>query len=235
MLAFRDASGAVTSRGRGTRGSADSWDKEIPVPAARTDGGMVLGALGESLYLIVKAPKLHAMNVVSYNTAPFNAVTVSKNKYGGPWDNTTVDVWSPSAFQVAHFSSGPDKRDIRQPFQRPYDTLSPMAVATLDGVMHLVHPGTGNPLLLTETFSVSGLMTPAKAVSYKNPQRDVNNGFGTLAEAGWSKQSPMFEASCGPSGALAMGRAGRQILLLYRAGPGSPVWLHEGHYVQKKM
>ena len=234
MLAFRDDSGAVRSRIRGTEDSADAWDKEVPVPAAETDGGMVLNALGESLYLIVKAPKLQAMNVVSYNTAPFNMVTVLENKYGGPWDNTTVDTWSPCAFQVAHFSSGPDKRDIRQPLQRPYETSGPMAVATLDGVMHLVHPGTGNPLLVTETFSVSGVMTPAKPVAYKNPRRDVNNGFGTLAESGWSKQSPIFDASSGPGGALAMGRAGRQILLLYRTGPGSPVWLHEGHYLQKK-
>ena len=61
----------------------------------------------------------------------------------------------------------------------------------------------------------------------------MNNGFGTLAEAGWSKQSPIFDARCAPGGALAMGRAGSQILLLYRAGAGSPVWLHEGQYVRK--
>jgi hypothetical protein len=68
-----------------------------------------------------------------------------------------------------------------------------MAIATLDGVMHLVHPGMGNPLLLTETFSISGVMTSAKPVLYKNAAVDVNNGFGTLAEAGWSKQSPYSE------------------------------------------
>jgi hypothetical protein len=108
-----------------------------------------------------------------------------------------------------------------------------MATATLDGVMHLVHPGVSNPLLLTETFSLSGLMTPLKPVSYKSADSGVNNGFGTLAEAGWSKQSPIFDARCEPGGALAMGRAGGQVLLLYRAGVGSPVWLHEGQYVQK--
>jgi hypothetical protein len=234
MLAFRDDAGVVTSRIRGTGQAADAWEKEVPVRAADTDGAMVLGTLGESLYLIVKAPGAQSLNVISYNTAPFNAVTVAKNHYGGPWDNTTVDQWSPSAFPVAHFSSRPDKRDMRQPLHRPYETSGPMAIATLDGVMHLVHPGAGNPLLLTETFSLSGLMTPAKPVSYKNPHVDVNNGFGTLAEAGWSAQSPIFEASCGPGGALAMGRAGRDILLLYRAGAGSPVWLHEGRYVLKK-
>ena len=80
------------------------------------------------------------MSVVSYNTAPFNVVSVKKNKYGGPWDNTVVDAWSPSAFPVAHFSSRPDMGGKRQPVAPPYETSGPMAVATMDGVMHLVHP-----------------------------------------------------------------------------------------------
>ena len=108
-----------------------------------------------------------------------------------------------------------------------------MAMATLDGVMYLVHPGVSNPLLLTETFSISGVMTPAKPVSYKSADSDVNNGFGTLAEAGWSGQPPIFNARCEPGGALVMGRAGNQILLLYRASAGSALQLHEGRYVQK--
>ncbi len=229
MLAFRSDSGDVQSCVR----SSAAWATPVPVPAARSDGAMTLGTLGESLYLIVKVPDAPSMNVVSYNSAPFNIVTVAPNKYGGPQDNTTVDAWSPSAFPVAHFSSRPDAIGKRQPSARPYETSGPMAIATLDGVMHLVHPGVSNPLLLTETFSLSGLMTPLKPVSYKSADSDVNNGFGTLAEAGWSKQSPIFDARCAPGGALAMGRAGSQILLLYRAGAGSPVWLHEGQYVLK--
>jgi hypothetical protein len=233
MLAMRDGAGNVTSRVRGGPGSAAPWGKATPVPAAKTDGGMTLGTLGESLYLIVKTPDKPSMSVVSYNTAPFNVVSVEKNKYGGPWDNTVVDAWSPSAFPVAHFSSRPNTQGQRQPLQRPYETSGPMAIATMDGVMHLVHPGPANPLLLTETFSISGVMTPLKEVSYKNAAPDVNNGFGTLAEAGWSKQSPIFGARCGAGGALAMGRAGRQILLLYRTGAGAPIMLHEGSYVRK--
>jgi hypothetical protein len=61
----------------------------------------------------------------------------------------------------------------------------------------------------------------------------VNNGFGTLAEAGWSKQSPLFDSRCERGGALAMGRAGSQIFLLYRAKPGSSVQLLVGQYVQR--
>jgi hypothetical protein len=158
---------------------------------------------------------------------------VLPNKYGGPQDDTTVNAWSACAFPVAHFSGRPDATGQRQPSSRPYETSGPLAIATLDGVMHLVHPGITNPLLLTETFSISGLMTPAKPVSYKSADSDVNNGFGTLAEAGWSWQSPIFDARCEPSGALAMGRAGDQILMLYRASAGSTVRLHEGRYLAK--
>jgi hypothetical protein len=233
MFAQRDESGVVSTRIRGGGPQGDAWGETVPVEAARSDGPIALGALGEALYLIVKAPQTNVINMVSYNSAPFNAVTVKPNKYGGPQDNTTVDAWSPSAFPVAHFSSSPDATDKRQPLVRPYETSGPMAVATLDGVMHLTHPGADNPLLLTETFSISGLMTPAKPVSYKNAAADVNNGFGTLAEAGWSKQSPLFDARCEPGGALAMGRAGSQVFLTFRSRMGARLQLLIGQYVRK--
>lgn len=200
----------------------------MPVLAARTDGGMALGALGETLLLIVKAPGAQSMNAVSYNSAPFNVVTVPPNKYGGAQDNTTVDAWSLSAFPVAHFSSRSDATGPRQPSARPYETSSPMAIATLDGVMHLVHPGAGKPLLLTEMFSIAGVMTPSQPVLSKSTDSaTASNGFGTLAEAGWSQQSPLFDARSGPGGALAMGRAGNQVLLHCRASTGSALRLYE--------
>jgi Phosphoesterase family len=235
MFAQRDQSGVVSTRIRRAGSDGDAWGEATSVDAARGDGPIALGALGEALYLIVKAPQANAMNMVSYNSAPFNAVTVKPNKYGGPQDDTTVDAWSPSAFPVAHFSGSPDATGKRQPLVRPYETSGPMAVVTLDGVMHLVHPGANNPLLLTETFSISGLLTPAKPVSYKNAAADVNNGFGTLAEAGWSKQSPIFDARCEPGGALAMGRAGRRIFLMYRTRAGAGVQLLIGQYVPKEI
>lgn len=202
MLALREDSGAVSTRLRGAGAPGTPWAESVPVAAARSDGAIALGTLGESLYLIVKAPNANSLNMVSYNSAPFNTVTVEPNQYGGPQDNTTLNAWSPSAHPVTHFSGWPDTRGQRQPFVRPYETSGPTAIATLDGVMHLVHPGAGNPLLLTETFSISGVMTPAKPVSYKNYSQDVNNGFGTLAEAGWSHQSPIFDARCEPDGAV---------------------------------
>ena len=233
MFACADPAGAVCSRVYGGTGAGKAWTDVMPVTATHTDGGLVLGALGDALYLIVKARGAQSMNVVSYNAAPFNVVTVAKNKYGGPQDNTTVDAWSPSAFPVAHFSSWPDARGQRQPSSRPYQTTGPMAVAALDGVMHLVHPGTGNPLLLTETFSIAGVMTPARPVSYKHTDvATASNGFGTLAEAGWSRQSSVFNARCQPDGAIAMARCGNALCLLHRANAEAPVLLHTGVYAQ---
>jgi hypothetical protein len=233
MFAQRDESGVVSTRAHCAGPQDGTWSKNVPVEAARSDGSIALGALGESLYMIVKASGADTMNMVSYNSASFNAVTVEPNKYGGPQDNTTADAWSPSAFPVAHFSGSPDPTGKRQPLVRPYETSGPMAIATLDGVMHLVHPGAGNPLLLTETFSISGVMTPANPVSYKSAAADVNNGFGTLAEAGWSKQSPLFDVRCEPGGALAMGHAGSQIFLICRTRVGAPLQLLIGQYVRK--
>jgi hypothetical protein len=233
MFAQRDESGVVYTRVRSAGPQGSAWGEALPVEAARSDGPIALGTLGESVYLVVKAPQANSMSMISYNSAQFNTVTVKPNKYGGPQDNTTVDVWSPSAFPVAHFSGSPDATGQRQPLVRPYETSGPIAIATLDGVMHLVHPGAGNPMLLTETFSISGLMTPAKPVSYKNSAADVNNGFGTLVEAGWSKQQPLFDARCEARGALAMGRAGSQVLLIYRATAGARVQLLIGQYVRK--
>lgn len=214
---------------------ATSWTAPIQVKAAGIVDKMALGVLGESLFLTVKAPDTQSMNVISYNSAPFNVVKVRRNKYkGGKQDNTTVDAWSPSAFPVAHFSSRPDATDQRNPLTRPYETAGPIAIATLDGVMHLVHPGTGNPILLTETFSIAGVMTPLKSVSYNQDDvESASNGFGTLAEAGWSRQSPIFDAACKPGGTLAMGRAGHQILLLCRPSVGAPLQMYEGQYVPR--
>ncbi|HEY4348882.1 MAG TPA: alkaline phosphatase family protein [Gaiellaceae bacterium] len=229
MLAFADGKGKVSSR----VWDGLSWSEAIHVPAATTcaNGGLTLGSLGSSLYLILQAPDGEGLNVVSYNTAPFNIVSVEKSKFGGRQDDTAIERWSPTAFPVAHFSARPDAIGERQPDARPYRTAGPMAVATLDGVMHLVHPGPANPLLLTETFSIAGVMTPSRPVSFKTEDwENEHNGFGTLAEAGWSRQAPIFDARCEPGGELAIARAGEELLLLCRPRPGAPVEIRIGRY-----
>ena len=79
-------------------------------------------------------------------------------------------------------------------------------------------------------------MTPSQPVSYKSSNSaTASNGFGTLAEAGWSKQSPLFDAECQSGGAIAMSRVGKEIVLLHRASPTAPVLLQVGRYVRNEI
>jgi hypothetical protein len=225
MLAVRDASGKIWSsvRGMGT------WGDRVPVDTA-PNGDLTLATLGASVLLIVRGDDT-SIQLVSYNSEAFNTVSVDPNPYGGPWDDTTLDAWSPSTFPVTHFSSRPDTSHRNQPLARPYSSAGPMAAATLDGVVHLIHPGPETPLLQTETFSLSGLMTPAKPVSYKNyDSKDHSNGFGTFAEGGWSHQSALFGSECPPGAPLACARAGEELVLLYRSTPGGSVDIRTGRY-----
>ncbi len=229
MLAIGDSSGAVSSR----VWSGGAWGKPTPVPAAASapGGSIALASRGSSLFLVAQAPDSAQLNAVTYNSAPFNVITAPTSKYSGAQDNTSIDAWSPSAFPVAHFSNRPDAVGERHPDSLPYQSRGPLALATLDGVMHLVHPGPANPVLLTETFSIPGLLTPSKPVSYKSTDAEkASNGFGTLAAAGWSHQEPIFDARCETGGELAMAQAGEELLLLSRPRPGEPAELRIGRY-----
>lgn len=229
MLTWQAEDGTIHS----TTYYGGEWGADVPVTGLLTDGEMTLCALGGSLYLVAKAPGGLGMNVVSFNSAPFNVVTVTTSQYGGAQDDTTVNAWSPSAFPVAHFSARPDASTPGEPepYTRPYETGGTLAAAELDGVIHLVHPGPKNPLLFTETFSIAGLLTPARPVSYKPTEAaDHNDGFGTLAEAGWGRQVAIHGALCPPGSALAMARVGEEIALLFQPEPAGPIHLCVGRY-----
>ncbi len=106
-----------------------------------------------------------------------------------------------------------------------------MAVATLDGVMHLVHPGPGNPLLLTETFSIAGVMTPSQPVSYKSADS------ATVEQWIWHPCGGWLEPSVADLWLALRGwrRAGhgarwRRDPAAVRPRPGAPVELRIGRY-----
>jgi hypothetical protein len=229
MLAWQGEDGAVHSNVY----AGGEWAADVPVTGFKTDGGLTLCALGHALYLIYKDAEGMGIQVVSYNSAPFNVVTVPTNKYGGAQDNTTRGAWSPSAFPVTYFSERADATTPGElePYALPYQTRGPLAAAELDGVLHLVHPGISNSLLLTESLSIAGVMTPARPVSYLTQDTaDHNDGFGTLAEAGWSREAAIFGALCPPGGSIAMGRAAGEIALLFQPEPGGRVELCLGRY-----
>lgn len=183
-----------------------------------TAGDMAIAVLGPSLYLIYKSAVQDGesfMSVVSYNTAQFNTVEGTQNGS----DDTTINTWSPSVFPVAHFGRGPSRSASEselEPILKPYPYGAPLAAATLDGVIHLAHPGTHNPQVLTETFSLSGIMTPKNQVDYHSSASNVSNGYGTLAEAGWSIQEQLHDSTVHNSGGLSMCSVSSRLALIFQ-------------------
>lgn len=238
MLVWRDTGGALQSRGL----AQGAWQPPAPVAGFTMDAAspITLCALGTSLYLIFKAAgsaQADTLSVVSYNTAPFNVVTVATNEYDGPQDNTSREAWSPSAFPVAHFSARPDAATPGElePHQRPYRAGDALAAATLDGVLHLCHPSPASALVMEETLSLPGLMTPVAPVSVASSSAaTANDGFGTLAEAGWTRQVPIHGAEAAAGTPLAMahveGPDASYLALLCQPRPGDLVQLWLGAY-----
>jgi hypothetical protein len=230
MLVWQAGDGSLHSR----VWSAGSFADEVELPGYQSHGSLALGRLGASLYLFVRLDaNSDALSMISYNTAPFNVVSVPTNQYGGAQDDTSVDAWSPSAFPVAHYCARPDAVTVGElePAMQTYAARGPVACATLDGVLHLVHRGLDDDALRSETLSLAGLMTPAKPVSYKTTDTATfSNGFGTPAAAGLSSARPIHAASCAGNGVLACARTQEQLLVLFQPRVPGPVELCSGRY-----
>lgn len=199
-----------------------TWNSAANI-GQQTDGAVVAAVLGTSLFAIYKAPGTNGMNAVSYNTAPFNVVTASTAS------QTTQYLWSPTAFPVAHFAFSPARSSaggVPEPVTRAYEGIGPLAAATLDGVVHLAHGVPSRMEVMTERFSTSGVFTP------QNPVNDqvatASNGWGTMAEAGWSLQVPIPGIEYGNG--LTMARFGEKIALLSQPSAGGVVTLSVGRY-----
>jgi hypothetical protein len=112
-----------------------------------------------------------------------------------------------------------------------YQARGPIACATLDGVLHVIHRGLDDDALRSETLSIAGLMTPTKPVSYKSTDAATDsNGFGTAIEAGFSQQRPIHAASCAPQGVLAVARSLDELVVLFQPSVVGKVWTCSGRY-----
>ncbi len=186
LLVYRNSQGQLLS----LRYSDGSWQPPSPPICSHGEGSFCLTSLGPTILLIYKIAHNQQLACFSYNTADYNQVTVADSQYAGPYDDTTINQWSASAFSLNHFSEAPSivTPHENEPVARGFQGSGQLAAATVDGVVHLLHNGPGNnSQLLTETFSVNGTLTPANPVSYNPAKNDTtSNGYGTLAEAGWS-------------------------------------------------
>lgn len=196
-----------------------------PVAVGQQGGGAVaLATLGGSVFLIYQAAGTSAMNVASYNTAPFNVVTSGGNS------NTTQYAWSPSVCPVQHFAAGPTRASGGDESLAPYEGAAPFAAASLDGVIHFIHRAAKDSTLCSTTFSISGVLTSQNPVSYKQSGTGLSNGYGTLAEAGWSRRVPVSNLPVDASSAMTLARAGSELVLLWQERSGAPLHLIAGGY-----
>jgi hypothetical protein len=69
----------------------------------------------------------------------------------------------------------------------------------------------------------------ATAAAPDPDKRPTSNGFGTLAEAGWSLQHPIARVRQA-GGAFAMARLGERLMLLSQRRKGGPLTLSIGAY-----
>lgn len=216
MLAYTDAEGNLHSI---TTDNWGAWQDTVAVGFS-TQGDIEMAVLGASLFLLYQDATNNQIMACSYNTADYNVVTLEATKYNGPQSNTTKDKWSPSVYPVQHFSSAylPNTPKAgaheKEPVTIPYLGSGPLTAATLDGVLHLAHPGVNNDLMLTEEFSIHGVMTPELPISYDPKETNTTNtGYGTLAEAGWSVQKPINGAFV--SNVSTMATVDGEVILLY--------------------
>jgi Phosphoesterase family len=228
MLVYAESGGAMWSQTY----ASGTWGSPVSV-GQQTAGALVVAALGTSLFVIYQAAGSNLVNpnvmaAVSYNTAPFNA---------GPGNDagstTTQYLWSPSAFPVAHYWFAPDASDAGAPMPvlGAYSGLPPFAAATLDGVIHLAHMAASGPHVVTEEFSFSGIVTPQNAVNLSSAAETTgSNGWGTMAEAGWSFQVPIPGLDNQQGRTMAMARFGAAIALLTQATAGGPIAMTLGAY-----
>ncbi len=175
---------AIKSRRR----DASGWADDTVDTGHTTTGAVALGAIGPSVFLVFQDGG-DGLSAVTYNTADFNNTTLEVSKYSGPWDDTVSHQWSPSAFVVGRFGAAafPGTPQELEPVTVPVKAGAPVVMANHDGTLHLCHVGVANRQLLTERFSVPGILTPKLRVSYKATEdKTTSNGYGTLAEAGWT-------------------------------------------------
>jgi hypothetical protein len=218
MLAWSGSSGIQTQVF-----ASGAWGSPVSV-GQQASGAIVLATLGTSVFIVYQTSGSSVMNVVSYNTAPFNVVTSAGDS------NTTQYAWSPSAFPVQHFAAGPRRAPGADQSLQPYGAAAPFAAATLDGVIHLVYAEQSGSALLTTTFSISGVLTAQNPVNYALSETGKSNGYGTLAEAGWSRQAPVPGSEVSSASALAMASTGDAVVLLSQESSGAPLLMSVGSY-----
>ena len=228
MLVYQTPEGQMTA----LRFEKGQWQTPQDL-CCQTQGNFTLAAQGSNLLLIYQTDQSNSLACLSYNTEAFNKVTVPPGQYGGPYNNTTVDCWSPNGFSIGNFSAKPSilTPGEPEPTEDCYTAEGKLTAATLDGVIHLLHNNPNNPQLVSESFSIPGVLTPVNPVSYDpDLKTTTSNGYGTMAEAGWSEQKPLHGAMRAPNTPLASATLGDQVLVFFQDADNNLLSVYCGAY-----
>ena len=214
MLCWQAANGFINSMSY----DGKAWS-QTPVSVGQlTDGAMALAQFGPSLFLTYKERNTRQMRVTSYNTAPFNAFkALAFNDTPDPANDTSLHQWSPADWPIGNFA-----RKMAA-VQNQYQSLGPMAMASIEGEMHLVHrqgyPDTPNAN--STVFGLTGIFTASN---------QETNGYATLDQAGWTVEETFANVTLDATGGMAMASNGTQLLLAWQAKGGNAVQYRLGSY-----
>lgn len=191
--------------------------KVVPVNQL-TDGDMTLSQVGATLFLVYKERNTRKMRITSYNTGPFNAFKAHDFQDNpAPENNTTLHQWSVTDFAVGHFAKK------MAALADEYQNLGHMAMATISGEMHLVHRGGYKdlPNVYTEIFGLTGIYAA---------ESQLSNGYGTLDQAGWTKEVEMDNVAINVNSPIAMTSDYKTLTLVWADANTNTIQYKQGTY-----
>lgn len=214
MLCWRSANGFL----RYLTFADGVWQSQAGSVGQLTDGPMALAQMGPSLYLVYKERNTRKLRMTSYNLAPFNGFDASAfNDSPAPENNTSLHRWAPADFYVGHFA-----RNLAA-LQNDYQALGYLAMASIEGEMHLVHRAAyqDTPSAYTEVFGLTGIFTASN---------EMTNGFGTLSQAGWTREQELPSIKLDPQGGIALSSKGEELVLVWQRSGSSELDYCKGGY-----
>ena len=198
--------------------SNGSWSTDVMAVGQLTDGSIAASSLGGSVYLVYKERNTFSMRMTSFNTAPFNAFEAKDFKGNPDKDNdTALHTWSPMDFEVGHFSKKQNQH------QEEYLANGNLAMAAIEGEIHLSYRAKyeDTPYIYSTVFGLTGIMTASN---------ENTNGFGTLNQAGWTREVPNNSIQLDPTSTHIMASNGEQILQVYQASGSDKLTYRIGGY-----
>ena len=180
------------------------WASSASAVGQLTDGPMALAQLGPSLFLVYKERNTRKMRMTSFNLAPFNAFMAQAfNGTASPQNDTSLHRWSPADIHVGHFSKKMNA------LQNNYQAMGNIAMATIEGEMHLINRGgyLDTPQVYTAIFGLTGILTAAS---------QETNGFGTIEEAGWTLETQLHGMRLAPEGGISIASDGSKLTVVWQ-------------------